>query len=74
MILRARSFFAEAIDWLCVAIVDRAERTALRRFERALTIDGSLPSAGAQIDNVVTFAPKRPPSKAEAESSSSELG
>jgi hypothetical protein len=74
MILRARSFFADLIDRLCVAIVDRAERTALRHFERALTIDASLPSAGAQFNNIVTFAPKRPPSKAEADSSTGELG
>jgi hypothetical protein len=35
-----------AMDRLCMAIVERAERAALERFERVLTIDGALPLGG----------------------------
>jgi hypothetical protein len=72
--LRASSLFTEVIDRICLAIVERAERTSLRRFERALTIDGSLPSAASQLSNIVSFPPKRAPSQSAADSSSSETG
>jgi hypothetical protein len=73
MIFRAPSFFTTTIDWLCLAIVERAERTALRRFERALILDGGLPAADPQSNNVLAFQAKRAP-LTDAERSSSELG
>jgi len=74
MIFRAPSFFAATIDRLCIAIVERAEQTALRRFERALILDGNLPVAGPQSNNVLAFQAKREPSNVGADRSSGELG
>jgi len=74
MIFRAPSFFATTIDRLCIAIVERAERTALRQFERALILDSSLPAAGPQSNNVLAFQAKREPSNDGAVRSSGELG
>jgi hypothetical protein len=74
MIFRAPSFFTATIDRLCIAIVERAERTELRRFERALILDSSLPTAGPQSNNVLTFQAKREPSRVGADRSSGELG
>jgi hypothetical protein len=73
MIFRAPSFLTATIDRLCLAIVERAERTALRRFERALILDGGLPAADPQSNNVLAFQAKRAPLNADAERSSSEL-
>jgi hypothetical protein len=44
MIIRlCSSAFSAAIDHVCIAIAERAERATLRQLERALIIDGALP-------------------------------